>query len=502
MPTNDPRAPLIAPTGLDAPAASRFIPVALHDLVDALALEDHPDARRRERFLVLATLFANLVHYGCARHEEEVKQLYAPFNPDRDTVIAREWSAEERRDGEERLLARIRDLFRLANYEEIERDAFLSAVVEGAPRHLEIDPQVDRLDRIILFRRGEGRRRVSERKISRLFRLEESEVATFQRIAVVVKMRGSQQVHLKLFKDVAQSDLDMVIPTAQVRMRLIDRFKLGGSGGTAVIGFFNTAWKLLVAMPFKAFLWPLALVILGIVYGGKTFLDYRKIRDSYLTTMARNLYFLNVANNMSVVSRLADKIGEEETKEVLLAYHVLHRAPRPLRRAELRIEVERYLAARFSVAVAFDVDDALTRLEARGLLVRGPTGGYGEGADAFARSVAAGGDPATGDAGEERGAAETGYAVAPIEEAIQRLDAIWDGIYPASGGEERGRFVWVGTGRRVAPPAEVRAPTATSGEDSFLRIPGEARSASAREGAGSSAASAPTGDAPPRPRSG
>ena len=405
-----------------------FISVSLNDLVDALALEAYADADQRGLFRVLTTLSANLVNYECSRVEEDLKGLFAAFNPDADTVEARSWDEASLRLQEERFMEKIQELFTLANYHELEREKFVEDIRVEAPSRLRVDLQMDRIDRLMLLVRGSGQRIIQRRKMSSFYRLEDVTLETFQRIAVVVKMRDERQIHLKLFKDVAKGDLEILLPTCQVRMTLLDRFKLGGSSGSAVISFIQLAMKAMVAMPFKILL---ALVVPGlfIIYGGKTYLDYRKIRDSYLSTMARNLYFLNIANNLGVISRLTDSRAEEQTKEAILAYHLLSRASQLLTSDELRAETEAFLRQRFRLQVKFDASEALLWLDRHHLIET-----------------------------ETPGTGEPRYGVVAFKEAIQRLDAIWDGIYPPLQQGDDGGFVWVGLGQPVVSSNQVRLP--------------------------------------------
>jgi hypothetical protein len=111
------------------------------------------------------------------------------------------------------------------------------------------------------------------------------------------------------------------------------------------------------------------IVLVGGVYGGKTFLDYTKIRVSYMTELARHLYELSVATDGAVLARLAQMAAEEEAKEILLGWTFLHAAgPDGRTPSELDDGVKAWLRARLGESVWFDIGDALSTLDERGLL--------------------------------------------------------------------------------------------------------------------------------------
>jgi hypothetical protein len=86
---------------------------------------------------------------------------------------------------------------------------------------------------------------------------------------------------------------------------------------------------------------------------------------------------------------------EQETKEVILAYHALLTAGPAANAADLDRRIESSLKAAFGVDVDFEVSDALAKLERLGFLA--PKDGK--------------------------------LAVVPLPDALARLDSLWDRLY-------------------------------------------------------------------------
>lgn len=396
----------------------RFLPCRTGHLAQELApllpAEDRP------AFWTFVRLVEDLEHHFASTTQRLVEALYAPFDPDRETVPT---PSPPRPEPLPRLLEPLERLLERANFQRVPSGALLTDQDREVLARLSIDPDPDAIELLAVWTRGRGTKAISIRPVRRLFRLEEREVETHRRVALVVRTRSDPHVLLRLFKDVPVRDLELLLPTVRVKMKLFDKLKLSGSGGAAVV----SAWKLLkaawahapalakvVALPFQALALPL-LVLVGGVYGGKTLLDYTKIRASYITALAEHLYAITMASNAAVIARLGGLAADEDTKEVVLAYALLAAGPPGgLTPAELGARAEALVWDRYRARVAFDTPDALAKLDELALLVRRPDGRLG---------------------------------VVPPDAAVRQVDAAWDDLFvpPAPGT------------RRLGPPlAEAR----------------------------------------------
>jgi hypothetical protein len=378
----------------------RFVPCRTSHLAHELALLFEPDGQAG--FWELARIVEDLYHHYGSVEARVVEGLYAPFDPDVETVPP----ATAAGASLPRLQERLEVLLTHANFERAPADVLLSRADREVLARLKLDPDLAALEEIAIYHRGRGQKAVTIRPVRKFFRLEEHEVSTFRRVAVLVRTKADPHVTLKLFKDVPCQDLELLVPTVRVKMRVLDKLKLSGSSGAAVV----SAWKLLralytyapglaklLAVPFQALLLPLAVLITGI-YGSKTLLDYSKIRASYITALAEHLYAITMASNAAVLARLASMSGEEDTKEVLIAYAVLARAGTPITPAELAGRAEELIWDRYRTRVRFDVQDALHKLDELAICVRDPTGRV---------------------------------SAVPLDAALRNLDRAWDEVYAA-----------------------------------------------------------------------
>jgi hypothetical protein len=181
-------------------------------------------------------------------------------------------------------------------------------------------------------------------------------------------------VYLRLFKDVPHVDMEMHLPEqgTKVRMRWIDRAQIASP---LVMGLPTLALKLLFATVIS----PLVLgglIVAPISAGINSFFGFHRAKQRHLSYMIRNLYYLTLANNASVLTRLIDSAEDEEYKEAMLAYFFLWRAAANESWDECTLDtrIEAYLEEQTGIEINFESGDALAKLYRLGLAHHEPRG--------------------------------------------------------------------------------------------------------------------------------
>jgi len=397
------------------PDREHFIPIRVSDLVGFLCAETGPapgqtlsadDQDRFRRFARSVSLHLHAVYLSELR---QLKDAYAPFDPDADPRPLAKLSDEERAACLDRLFATFCHLMQRANYRRMTREEIETVMAGASDWGVDMDVAWDAFDRIEVFYRGKGVSRRYRRSWRNGFRREEVRLPTFGKVAVILKQRPHKRhgpdadttnVFLKLFKDIPQMDVEMLLPATRIKMPGLERLKLGGSI-TSSLGY--VAWKLgtgfslsglggaLLAGSFWTLYTPIALV-LG--YGYKTWYSFQVSKQTYSLQLTQSLYYQNLDNNGGVVYRLVDEAEEQEVRETLLAYFFLWRyaGDRGWTAAELDVVVEQELERRLDLELDFEVGDALHKLERAGIVE----------------------------------ASDGRYRAVPIEPAQERLDLLWE----------------------------------------------------------------------------
>jgi Protein of unknown function (DUF3754) len=395
-------------------ATERFIPVSPHELIERLTL---PAVWPGLEPKTVRTFFKFLVHWrhlSYSERQRELLRLYAPFSPDSDTQITQTLGNAERANQQQEFIGLVRQLLARANYEEIPRDRIEEVISEQNPYGLALEVDLSDFEELHIFYRGESKTTLPPSMIERYaMRKKPVELKIYQRLFVLLKLKPLEvrvreimlkeqvdakraekiagklrrslpkaitgdYIYLKLFKFIPRADLEMLLPNTRVKMRQIDKLKLGvTAGGGGAAGIATTVAKLTTV---AALTNPMTVGLAMIGLGGIVFRQVSSVfatRTNYMAQLSKNLYFNNLANNHSVMAVLAERGEEEDIKEEVLLYTLLARST--MRRADLadaKLAIEHYLQSEFKVKVSFDIHDALERLLETGIVTEGVDGTF------------------------------------------------------------------------------------------------------------------------------
>jgi len=74
-------------TQYQADVLERFIPISLSRLISDLLTAELLPTEQHKAFKQFCSTYTSLFHAQSHAHLQNLKQLYLPFNPDRDTLI-------------------------------------------------------------------------------------------------------------------------------------------------------------------------------------------------------------------------------------------------------------------------------------------------------------------------------------------------------------------------------------------------------------------------------
>jgi hypothetical protein len=423
--------PLTSGAPVESRGDEHFLPVTSYALVDRLT---DPQAWAPGTAAEVRRFFRYLDYWRHQRHAASLMGLveaYEAFSPDSDLFVTRVYSEGEKRHLLAKVVTGLTALVEQANYTIVPRDKIADTIL-SKESHYGLDLKVDfeAFDELLVAFRGESVTRAERRRISQFFRREEFDVPIFRRMVVMFKLKplerhiedvrardnvsrqeaerrvrrarrnipaqiDSDSLYIKIFKNIPKSDVEMVFPNTEVKFRTKDKVWLGVTGGGAVgAGVFGAAGKLALAFSNP--------VTAAGAVGGIGMVLFRQVmnvmnqKNRYMQVLAQNLYFHSMADNRGAMTKLADRAAEEDFKEEILLYSVL--AKERVHRSELRDvdrAIENYIGATFGLQVDFELDDALGRLMADGIVTQDADGNL---------------------------------TALPPAEAAERIDGMWDQI--------------------------------------------------------------------------
>ena len=406
-----------------------FIPVRLADLSGCLVSQTPVD--QQQAIKDLCQILSATFHHQFHSRMESLKQLYAPLDPDRDTITidataqgestgvgtsSCDTASETRKQPTlcqtvDTFVAQTIELLERANFKKLTRQDIEAAMRGSSDWGVNLKVDFELFERLEIYARGDIIERRTRRRFRKAYRAEIIDVPVYQRLVLVFRLHADNQVehtadpdrvYLKLFKDIPQIDLEMLLPGTRVQITRLDQGKIflpTASGILFTLFKIIKGVALLATATLTGMLSFLALLGGTIGYGVKSFLGYIRTKDKYHLNLTRSLYFQNLDNNAGVLHRLLDEAEEQEVRESILAWFLLwQRAPAAgWTEPELDAAAESFLEEHFSIDVDFEVDDALAKLAKLGL---SHCDGQGK------------------------------WTATSIAEALRHLDHAWDNLFP------------------------------------------------------------------------
>ncbi len=407
---------------------ARFIPYSRADIIQLLLNEAILNKSDNNTFRQVCELLSHIYHFEFHQSLETLKACYAPVNPDADTNQVFNVDSDTLQNKERQLFEALNILLDKANFEKITEEDVALAMTEESLFNIKLNVDFNDFEQVLFFRRGES---IRQETLVSFFGLRKKEISfiNYDRVVVIVKFKPQiyfsrkqrknlyfepGSIIVKLFQNIPRNDLEMLFPNTEVGMKMIDKMIIGipatvggiimlatKLGGTLLLcGSLIAFWLGMRDEPVQLNQTNLLALAIGFgTLGGflwKQFSNFKNRKIRFMKTLADNLYFKNLDNNMGVFHRLIDTAEEEECKEAILAYYFLSVAGKSLSALELDQEIENWFERKQHKVLDFEIDDALQKLLKLGLVKLIPDGHY---------------------------------EAIPLHKATQVLDAVWDNYF-------------------------------------------------------------------------
>jgi hypothetical protein len=427
----------------------RFIPVQVPALIERISSDPDLSPKEREQFRQLAHLLQARFHFEFLQAAEKLKELFDPFNPDRDTLLIREVSEVERENYFDQFRDLLHDVLIKSNYTKLSREELVRCLEAENPWGVRVEVDLSKYKVIDFYYRG-VKEFTQPYQLWYLGKPVPRRTRSFSRIVVLVRMPpegrkdsengtpGSDQVLVKLFKDVRLEELKMTSPHIRIRIRFWDKVQIAVS---VVATLVTSVVRLVLAAAVNPVLFFSVLSGCAIA-AAKAIQNFITCRIRYMERLGANLYSKLLASNVAAISRLFDTAEAEEVKEALLTYYILYKhRDRDLTMEEADRLAETWLAREFGLPhVDFEIDDGLRKLREKDLLVErgvpavgvpsGPPTSAGTRTDLSPGDVGltCGETVAAGDRSESS-RSRVICRVYDLPSALRRLDEWWDNFF-------------------------------------------------------------------------
>jgi len=354
----------------------RFIPVTKRDLEELLARHVEPDASAAQDYREVCRLLDALIHRVYRAKLVRLKDIYAGFDPDVDVHSLTRRTPQDIAAHSKELFTSARVLLEKANFRVLPRTEVDAAIGAVSPWGLNLRVELDIFSHLEVWARGDKIDHRTARSWRTWYRRHHYRIPLYQRLMIIFQPSAhalddagyvQDRIYLKLFKNIPEGDVDMVLPGTQVRMTMLDQGKIVFP---LISGLVVTVWKiikgalLVAAVGIYGLLAYLMLIIGTIGYGWRSFFGYKRTKEKYQLNLTQNLYYQKLDGDWGAFLRLCDEAEDQEYREALTAWFLLWRqAPHDgWSLDELDRSAERLLQAELKRDVDFDVADAVDKL--------------------------------------------------------------------------------------------------------------------------------------------
>lgn len=414
-----------APADLQHCPTMQFIPVRKSELIAALAKDNLSPDQTRD-FYTLCTFLGAYYHHDFYDELTELKEAFESFSNSSTVSPPADHDARF-----EAMAKTFTGVLHRGNFIELTKEQVEHLGGDNPMLDVKTRTPMDIYDTVRIFYRGLKKEVITHRTILASKQIPQEifdDVVVFVRFRKDTKLTARQHLQhrtkplpgnatpgsvlIKSFRNIARSELPMLLPDVQVVMSRKDALWLGGP---ALIGGIPIALNILPAL-------SVVLVVLGAylgfsgtvtedklmkavgalsaLIGAGAFMfrqysnySFRKLK--YQKKLADNVYFKNINNDTGVFDTLIGSAEEQEVKEVYLAYHALLAYGPVAHAGDLDQRIEAWLKTNFDVTIDFEVSDALDKLEGLGFLTQ----------------------------------KDRKIGVCPLDDALSRLDLLWDRLY-------------------------------------------------------------------------
>ncbi len=449
-----------------------FIPLSRQALIDLCLSDGLLPSHEQEDFQEFCRILASYYHFQFHSYLENIKQNYAPFNPDRtksDLVTEKDDTEEEDKAPAEvttpeedainqaqmtkNLIADFTTVLEKANYFPLSEGVLNRALNEDSLFNLKTEVDFDDFAEMVCYCQGDIHDTI---QIKKLWKTKEKKIDIFERVVLLIKFKSEEHfiqkptpqteltfkpgsIYIYLYKNLSKLDLEFIFPNVKMSMNWKDRLFFGvpaiGAGIALIIKILPQL--LLIAAVFFYVFWggipqdiipvseaeiknitPLLVTSLSLLatLGGFAFKQYNSYKNKQIKfqkNITETLFFRNMASNVGVFQYLIDAAEEEECKQIILVYYHLLTSSVDLNARQLDDAIEEWMSAKTGHKIDFDIEKTLSSLAA----IRGKIGiGFnnqrvGEEISLLNRKE------------------QNQLEVIPLDQAMRVIDYVWDNAF-------------------------------------------------------------------------
>ncbi|MBL8855006.1 MAG: DUF3754 domain-containing protein [Planctomycetaceae bacterium] len=406
---------------IDSPAVlEHFIPIRAAQLVRLLSRQRGLSAQHIQQFQMLADLLTAHFHRSTIFQLEDYLEDYAAFDPDQELVYHHREGAGVLAMRGERFAQQVAELLKTANYLRLTQEEIEESLRTATGWGVRYSVDFKNFDLLQVYVRGIKPRRLFRRMWWTPWRKESRWIDVYKRVVLIFRMKSTHKlgpqfdadsIYLKIFKDMPETEVDMMMPGSRVQFSWADRGKvlfpaIGGIFAGMRLAKTLVIWgpRITLFIRFVALTsilkwiggstwfadwalnakgdglnftgWTVAGVLALTFYFVKYWLSHNRTTREHQGLLTNNLYLRNLGNNGAVLFQIMEDAKEQELRELFLSYFLLwqYAGPNGWSSEELDCQAQGCLRKLLKREIDFEVADALRKLRDFKLVEQAPNG--------------------------------------------------------------------------------------------------------------------------------
>jgi hypothetical protein len=167
---------------------NRFIPFRKADIIEMCINDSRLSKQEQNSFRQFCHILQSLIHFEFHHQVEMLKDCYSPFNPDADTRLKYDYSEQEKKDLQTKLVEILTGILNAANFQKITKTDLEEALKEESLFKIRLRVEFKDFEEVLFYQRGETTKKET---LVKFFGLKKEPITftNYERVVIYIKFK-------------------------------------------------------------------------------------------------------------------------------------------------------------------------------------------------------------------------------------------------------------------------------------------------------------------------
>ena len=167
---------------------NRFIPFRKADVIEMCINDSRLSKHDQNLFRQFCYILGSLIHFEFHHQVEMLKDCYSPFNPDADTRTTYDYSEQEKKKLQKKLVEGLTAILNAANFQKITDTDLEEALKEESLFKIRLGVEFKDFEEVLFYQRGESTKKET---LVKFFGLKKTPITftNYERVVIYIKFK-------------------------------------------------------------------------------------------------------------------------------------------------------------------------------------------------------------------------------------------------------------------------------------------------------------------------